>query len=73
MDLSKVILSAMPPKPDPLVRWATVTQATPTLAVKFPGDSASVTVSKLTNYTPTLSAQCVLLKAGSRWIAIGEL
>ena len=72
MNLSDTILAVMPAKPETFVRWATVTQASP-LLVQFPGDSASVAVSKLAGYTPTLNAQTVLLKAGSRFIAMGEL
>ena len=72
MKLSDAILAAMPAKPETFVRWATVTQAVP-LKVQFPGDSASVAVSKLASYTPTLNAQTVLLKVGTRFIAIGEL
>ena len=52
------------------VRWATVTTASP-LTVTFPGDTAAVAVGRLDSYTPTVDDTAVLVKAGTRWLAIG--
>jgi hypothetical protein len=71
MNLSDAILSAIPAQAETVIRWATVTQASP-LRVKFPGDSASSAASKLAGYTPTLDKQCVLIRVGAKWTAIGE-
>ena len=52
------------------VRWASVSVADP-LTVTFPGDTAAVSVGRLDSYTPTVGDTAVLVKAGTRWVAIG--
>ena len=54
------------------VRWATVTQESP-LRVKFPADTADTSVKRLSSYSPTLNEQVVLLRVGSRFIAVGGI
>ena len=77
MDISQVILDAVRREVARQladvrqVRWATVTAVSP-LTVTFPGDSAAVPVGRLDSYTPTVDDTAVLVKAGTRWIAIGD-
>ena len=52
--------------------FAAVTTAAP-LTVTFPGDTAAVPLSRLASYTPTIGDTAVLLRVGTRWVAIGSL
>lgn len=56
----------------PATRFAAVTTASP-LTVTFPGDTGAVPMSRLASYTPTTGATVVLLRVGTRFVAIGEL
>lgn len=56
----------------PAAGFAEVTTDSP-LTVTFPGDSAAVPMSRLSSYTPTVGETAVLLRVGSRWVAIGAL
>ena len=56
----------------PAARFAEVTTTGP-LTVTFPGDSAAVPMSRLSSYAPTVGDTVVLLRVGSRWVAIGAL
>ena len=53
------------------VRWGTVETASP-LTVTLPGDTATVGVSAVDGFTPTVGATVVLLKVGNRLWAIAE-
>jgi len=52
--------------------FAEVTTVGP-LTVTFPGDSTAVPMSALSGYSPTVGDTAVLLKVGSRWVAVGSL
>ena len=56
----------------PVAGFAEVTTASP-LQVTFPGDTAAVPMSRLASYSPTVGDTAVLLKVGSRWVAIGAV
>ena len=56
----------------PVAGFAEVTTAVP-LTVTFPGDTAAVPMSALAGYVPTVGDTAVLVRVGSRWVAVGSL
>ena len=56
----------------PAAGFAEVTTVGP-LTVTFPGDSAAVPMSALAGYVPTVGDTAVLVRVGSRWVAVGSL
>jgi hypothetical protein len=52
--------------------FATVASTSP-LTVTFPGDSSAVPVSREKTYTPVFGETAVLLRVGTRWVAVGGL
>lgn len=53
-------------------RFAEVSQTSP-LTVTFLGDTSAVAMARLDSYSPTLGDTAVLLKVGTRFVAIGAL
>ena len=53
-------------------RFAEVTATSP-LMVEFPGDTESVRVPRLGGYSPTVGDTVILLRVGTRFVAIGAL
>ena len=53
-------------------RFAEVTVVSP-LTVTFPGDTAAVPVSRLSSYAPTVGDTAILLRVGTRFVALGAL
>jgi len=70
--LLEVIDSRIRRASKPAVMFAEVDTASP-LTVTFPGDTAAVPVSRLDSYTPTIGDTAVLLRVGTRFVAIGDL
>ena len=56
----------------PAARFAEVTGTSP-LLVEFPGDTESVRVSRLSSYSPSIGQTAILLRVGTRFVAIGAL
>jgi hypothetical protein len=52
--------------------FATVSSTSP-LLVTFPGDTSAVPVSRMKTYTPVFGETSVLVRVGTRWVAVGGL
>lgn len=53
--------------------WFAEVAAVSPLTVTFPGDTAAVAVLRLSSYSPSVGDTAVLVRAGTRWVAIGVL
>ena len=51
--------------------WFAEVAAVSPLTVTFPGDTAAVAVGRLSSYTPSVGDTAVVVKVGTRWLAIG--
>jgi hypothetical protein len=56
----------------PAAVFATVSSTAP-LLVTFPGDTTAVPVSREKTFTPVFGETALLIRVGTRWVAIGAL
>ena len=58
------------------LRWAEVTQITPSVEVRFVGDNTDIPVAlKIDGYTATVNDKVMMARLGSSagWVIVGEL
>lgn len=73
MDDLTVLLADGPARSDGRdIDAATVTATSP-LRVRFPGETAAVTVARTSGWTATVDAIVVTVRVGSGWVAIGQV
>ena len=76
MSVSKVLFEAIDSRilraSKPGAAFAQVDVASP-LTVTFPGDTVAVPVSRLSSYSPTVGDTAILLRVGTRFVALGAL